>query len=96
VRKAEKDTLIIATGFSCREQIAQETGRQALHPAQVLQMALHEGPEGPAGDLPENLYIDPEGTGAGRAAAWLAGGALLAGVAVWALKARRERRNHHE
>jgi Fe-S oxidoreductase len=96
VRKAAKDTLIIATGFSCREQIAQETGRRALHPAQVLRMALREGPDGPAGDLPENLSIEQEGTGAGRAAAWLAGGALLAGAAVWALQARRARRNHHE
>ena len=39
VREADRDTLIIADGFSCREQIAQTTGRQALHLAQVLQMA---------------------------------------------------------
>lgn len=43
VRQADKDTLIIADGFSCREQIAQTTDRQALHLAQVIQMALHEG-----------------------------------------------------
>jgi FAD/FMN-containing dehydrogenase/Fe-S oxidoreductase len=86
VRKAAQDTLIVAAGFSCREQIAQQTGRQALHPAQVLQMALREGPDGPSGDLPENLYIDRQETGAGRAAAWLAGGALLAGAAAWGLR----------
>jgi FAD/FMN-containing dehydrogenase/Fe-S oxidoreductase len=40
VRAASPDTLIIADGFSCREQIAQTTGRRALHLAQVLQMAL--------------------------------------------------------
>ncbi|HEY8847918.1 MAG TPA: heterodisulfide reductase-related iron-sulfur binding cluster, partial [Thermoanaerobaculia bacterium] len=40
VRDAARDTLIIADGFSCREQIAQATGREALHLAQVLQMAL--------------------------------------------------------
>ena len=34
------DWLIIADGFSCREQIAQGTGRHALHLAEVLQMAL--------------------------------------------------------
>ncbi|HSU82616.1 MAG TPA: FAD-binding oxidoreductase, partial [Thermoanaerobaculia bacterium] len=96
VREAAKDTLIIATGFSCREQIAQQTGRRALHPAQVLQMALREGPEGPEGDLPENHYLGQDGTGAGRAAAWLAGGALLAGAAVWAVKKGRERRNQNE
>jgi len=40
VRHAPPDWLIIADGFSCREQIAQGTGRQALHLAEVLQMAL--------------------------------------------------------
>ena len=41
VRKAPDDWLIIADGFSCREQIAQETGRHALHLAEVLHMALN-------------------------------------------------------
>jgi FAD/FMN-containing dehydrogenase/Fe-S oxidoreductase len=40
VRRAPHDWLIIADGFSCREQIAQGTGRHALHVAEVLQMAL--------------------------------------------------------
>ena len=40
VRKAPADWLIIADGFSCREQIAQGTDRRALHLAEVLQMAL--------------------------------------------------------
>ncbi len=40
VRQAPNDWLIIADGFSCREQIAQSTGRHALHVAEVLQMAL--------------------------------------------------------
>jgi FAD/FMN-containing dehydrogenase/Fe-S oxidoreductase len=40
VRKAPADWLIIADGFSCREQIAQGTNRRALHLAEVLQMAL--------------------------------------------------------
>ncbi len=41
VRRAPSDWLIIADGFSCREQIAQGTGRHALHLAEVLQMALN-------------------------------------------------------
>jgi FAD/FMN-containing dehydrogenase/Fe-S oxidoreductase len=41
VRKAPADWLIIADGFSCREQIAQGTHRHAMHLAEVLQMALH-------------------------------------------------------
>jgi Fe-S oxidoreductase len=40
VREAAPDTLIIANGFSCREQIAQATGRRTLHLAEVLQMAM--------------------------------------------------------
>jgi Fe-S oxidoreductase len=43
VRRSDTETLVIADGFSCREQIAQGTGRGALHLAQVLQMALREG-----------------------------------------------------
>lgn len=43
VRDCGKDTLLIADGFSCREQIAQTTGRQALHVAQVLHMAYDQG-----------------------------------------------------
>jgi FAD/FMN-containing dehydrogenase/Fe-S oxidoreductase len=39
VRKASSDCLIIADGFSCREQIRQCTNRQALHLAEVIQMA---------------------------------------------------------
>jgi len=42
VRDAAEDTLIIADGFSCREQIAQTTDRRALHLAQVIQMAMHQ------------------------------------------------------
>jgi FAD/FMN-containing dehydrogenase/Fe-S oxidoreductase len=40
VRNAPPDHLIIADGFSCREQIAQCTERQALHLAEVIQTAL--------------------------------------------------------
>ena len=39
VRKASPDCLIVANGFSCREQIRQCTDRRALHLAEVIQMA---------------------------------------------------------
>jgi hypothetical protein len=42
VRRASEDTLIIADGFSCREQIRQATNREVLHTAQVLQLALEQ------------------------------------------------------
>jgi FAD/FMN-containing dehydrogenase/Fe-S oxidoreductase len=40
VREAGPDTLILADGFSCREQIAQGAGRRARHLAEVLRDAL--------------------------------------------------------
>jgi FAD/FMN-containing dehydrogenase/Fe-S oxidoreductase len=43
VREVDGDTLIIANGFSCREQIRQNTGRRALTLAEVLALALDEG-----------------------------------------------------
>ncbi len=60
VRSADKKTIIIADGFSCREQIEQLTGRKGLHTAQVLQMALHENgeSENSAVDYPEKKYVD--------------------------------------
>jgi len=57
VRKAPPDWLVIANGFSCREQIAQGTDRQALHLAEVVQMALHDGPHGPEGSYPEKHIV---------------------------------------
>jgi Fe-S oxidoreductase len=44
VREAGTETLLVADGFSCHEQIVQATGRRPLHLAEVLQMALREGP----------------------------------------------------
>jgi len=41
LRAAPGDCLIVADGFSCREQIAQVGDRQALHLAQVVALALH-------------------------------------------------------
>jgi FAD/FMN-containing dehydrogenase/Fe-S oxidoreductase len=40
VRAAASDTLIVANGFSCREQIEQGTGRRTLHYADLLDRAL--------------------------------------------------------
>ncbi len=56
VRNSAVDELIIADGFSCREQIAGLTDRGALHLAQVMQMALREGPRGVEKERPEMEY----------------------------------------
>ena len=92
VRQAAKDTLIIAAGFSCREQIAQLTDRQALHLAQVMQMALHQDSAG----LPEAYPATHSNTPAHPARAVLepvalAGIGILAG-SLWLWGVQRARR----
>jgi FAD/FMN-containing dehydrogenase/Fe-S oxidoreductase len=42
VRAATQETLIVADGTSCRHQIADGSGRKAIHVARVLEMALTE------------------------------------------------------
>jgi Fe-S oxidoreductase len=85
VRAASQRDLIISDGFSCREQIAQTTDRQALHLADVLAMGLREGPAGPAEGLPETNYLQKPAR-----IPWmpLAAGAV-AGIAVALLGRRR-------
>jgi FAD/FMN-containing dehydrogenase/Fe-S oxidoreductase len=43
IREAAAGTRLIADGFSCREQIAQATGRRALHLAELLRRTDAEG-----------------------------------------------------
>jgi len=92
VRQAPPDWLIIADGFSCREQIAQCSPRNALHLAEVLQMALNgEGvsesspyPESARARLHEaEVFQSMKRAGLGLAAV-AAGGALL-----WQFSKRR-------
>ncbi|HVS86933.1 MAG TPA: FAD-binding and (Fe-S)-binding domain-containing protein [Candidatus Acidoferrum sp.] len=40
VRQTPAETLIVSDGFSCREQILQATGRQAMHLAEAIQLAM--------------------------------------------------------
>jgi FAD/FMN-containing dehydrogenase/Fe-S oxidoreductase len=89
VRSASKDTLIIADGFSCREQIAQTTDRSALNFAEVLRMALDEqrGEQaGDIGDYPERAVATIQPASAPSAATRVAFAALALG-AVGALTA---------
>jgi hypothetical protein len=83
VRAPPPDTLIIADGFSCREQIAQTTDRRALHVAQVLQMALHEGRGGARGPFPEGGYVREAPRPQWRAAILAGSAALVAGSIGW-------------
>jgi FAD/FMN-containing dehydrogenase/Fe-S oxidoreductase len=40
IRRASAETLIVSDGFSCREQIRQGTGKQAIHLAEVIRLGL--------------------------------------------------------
>ncbi len=80
VRDAGAETLLIADGFSCREQIFQGTGRRALHLSEVLHMALEHGER-------EAFLQRALGNGVARAthvreAALGAGVALFAGASI--------------
>jgi FAD/FMN-containing dehydrogenase/Fe-S oxidoreductase len=57
VRRAGLNEIIVADGFSCREQISQMTERHAMHLAEVLQLAIHKGPNGPNDLHPEQGLI---------------------------------------
>jgi FAD/FMN-containing dehydrogenase/Fe-S oxidoreductase len=85
VRQADADTLIIADGFSCREQIAQSTDRQALHLAEVIHMALSGDTQ--AGELEEELSVAASQNG--RTLILMS--ALIAGAGLgWALLRRNQ------
>jgi hypothetical protein len=92
VRKAAPDSLIVANGFSCREQIGQCTDRHALHLAEVIQMALQEGPEGLHGAYPERNVIGHR-QAAVRRSMKTAGLALMGAAAgaalLWGLSRRK-------
>jgi FAD/FMN-containing dehydrogenase/Fe-S oxidoreductase len=90
VREADPSTLIVADGFSCREQISQLTNRHALHFAEVLQMALREGPAGPSGDQPEQQMVERRQAGLrrskARAVAGLGAASVAAAGLLWLLR----------
>ena len=100
MRAAPKDTLIIADGFSCREQIAQSTDRRALSLAEVLRMALDEQDEGSqgvaAGDYPERALANahPAPRRSTRMPMTLAALAVAGGAAAVVATLIRARRAH--
>jgi hypothetical protein len=95
VREAAEHTLILTDGFSCHSQIDHGSERHALHLAQAIQMALREGPNGPATPRPERRYVQApavEGNGSGVLPA-VGAGAAAAAVGGLALLTRH-RRSH--
>lgn len=85
VRKAKASTIIVANGFSCREQIAQQTGRHALHLAEVIQMAE----TGRVDEVYPEAALVRRQKASRRKSRWRALGALSIAAAVGVLLARR-------
>jgi Fe-S oxidoreductase len=57
VRKAGVSTIIVADGFSCKEQIAQQTNRHGLHLAEVLKLGLDERNHTQPMMFPERQFV---------------------------------------
>ncbi len=52
VKAADRDTVIAATGVSCRQQIAHGTGRHARHPVELIRAAVLDQDHRAADDRP--------------------------------------------
>jgi len=92
VRAASEETFVVADGFSCREQIEQQTHRRALHVAEVMKIALDAGPDGGARRLPERATVDARRRAVHRSMARAAIGlglVVAASVAGWLWTSRR-------
>jgi len=92
VRQAPSDWLIIADGFSCREQIAQNTNRRAMHVVEVLQIALQPSALDKDDPFPESRAAKEQETEirASMTQAGLTVGAVAAvGLLAWAFTRRR-------
>jgi FAD/FMN-containing dehydrogenase/Fe-S oxidoreductase len=96
VREAKPQTIVVADGFSCREQILQTTDRQALHPAEVMRMAIAERGYNRNHAFPERRFIEDPTVRRrriiGRGYAMLAGATLMASLAVTAAALARKRK----
>jgi FAD/FMN-containing dehydrogenase/Fe-S oxidoreductase len=91
VRKAGLSTLIVADGFSCKEQIEQQTNRRALHLAEVIALAKNNGRYGPAGIYPEQRWVQPR-LDRQRRSMWRAGvitASILAGAVAFGILRKR-------
>ncbi len=92
VREAKPQTIVVADGFSCREQIAQTTDRQALHPAEVMRMAIADRGYNRDDALPERRFTEDPRVRSKRIVrrgyAVLAVAALATAAALAALRGR--------
>jgi len=61
VRETDENTLVIANGFSCHEQIVQQTEKKPLHIAEILHLAMKQGtPRSPEPPKPAKVQSKPD------------------------------------
>ena len=90
IRKANPEWLVIADGFSCREQISQCTDRHALHLAEVIQMGLNqEGLHQPYPERGRQKVREAEIERSMLRAGLGLAGAVAGGALLWSLVNRR-------
>jgi Fe-S oxidoreductase len=82
VRKAPVSSIIVADGFSCKEQIAQETSRYALHLAEVLRLGLGDEKKPIPTMYPESYFVQPRKNAQTKS---MARAAIVSGLALAAL-----------
>jgi Fe-S oxidoreductase len=82
VRKASAETLVLADGFSCREQIWHGAHRWAMHPAELLALALKAKQNVPAREAAEAFREAPARLD-GRAVVAGASAAAAAGLLLY-------------
>jgi hypothetical protein len=92
VRRADRQTIIVADGFSCREQIRDLSDRRALHVAEVIRLAQRvrdvdrqQLPERQSRTLIAEDLARP--TSALRGAAVIAGACAVGGAVILGLRA---------
>jgi Fe-S oxidoreductase len=91
VRHASEQDIIVADGFSCREQIAQQTDRHALHLAEVLQLAHSSELDRHSGQRPEQTVTNRVNKAKRRARLKLIAVAAIALAACTAMASLRSR-----
>ena len=89
VRAASLDTFIIADGFACREQIAHATERRALHPVEVMRLALLRRGQGVNEEPPERAAARTSAARVPPRTLALVGAAAMALVAARSRASRR-------
>ncbi len=89
VRRTDCETIVIADGFSCRQQIRDGAQRWAMHPAEVIALALGAQKEAIPKVIPERRYLEEPARLNMTALAAVAGVGVVLAVLTLRRRARR-------